>query len=270
MGAVLPISIATAQAIESSLGVLPDNEVPKAPILNADSLWVNVRTLYRNLMGSIERDQRDGLVPDDLAEAIINEMQIIEAAISQGSNGLCNVVYYVCSYDAVPRRFPHANHKNPNTDNAKYAWNMEQLTMKAIADLQPAHDLRQFDLDFDKEESRVFIITHYPVDLLNRYMFRTLTLVESHTGTLKSPARWYTKLGTGPSKELYNIPFDRMTLQLFGDGVLFSPHPIKIRRFLMGIAEKYKWSSISTKALVMAGIKAEKDPVLEGFILKLY
>lgn len=270
-GTEIPVSIGTALAIEAALGILPDmpEEDAKTPaITKVDALWVNMRTLFRNLIGSLDKDFKDQVTDDLLVLALTNEMQIIESAISHVTKGRCEVTFYFCDYSAVPRRFPYASIRPREAPAQKRMWSLEQHTMDELWKSQPHHDFRRYDTDFDQQEKRTLILTNYPVDLLNRYKFKALTLLESHTGVTKSPARWYTKLYDG--KDLYNIPFDRMTLQLFGDSVMFSPQPIKIRRYVKEMATKYKWTSVSTKSLLIQSFKDEKDPVLEGFILKLY
>jgi hypothetical protein len=265
----LPISIGTSLAIESILGILPEHETDKPAINETDLLWINVRTLYRNLMGAVDKTVRPQLLPSEIAEAIINEMQSIEAAIAHQTMGKVAVTFYHCSYYSTSRKFPHALHKAPNTPLQKEGFLLEQLTMRSIIETQPANDFREFDLDFDGDPSRrVFIVTHYAIDLLNRYRFKSMTLLETHTGALKPPSRWYTKLHDG--KSLYNIPFDRMTLQVFGDGNMFSPAPIKIRKFMVTLAEKYNWTSVTTKDYITKSIKDEKDPVLESYVLRMY
>ena len=128
---------------------------------------------------------------------------------------------------------------------------------------------KKFDLEFDRDNRTVLILTNYAIDLLQRYKFTSLSLLESHTGAVKPPAMWYTKLNNG--KELTTIPFDRMTIQMFGDGSnLFSPFPIKIRRTMLTISEKNKWTPMTTKAYILDSVKKERDPTLEALILNLY
>jgi hypothetical protein len=267
MGAI-PVSIGTSLAIESALGILPDQETDKPFVNDIDVVWINVRTLYRNLMGAIDKTIRETCFYQDLVEALSNEMQIIEGTFSHVTKGRVSVTFYICSYASVGRRFPYAIHKTPNTPLQKEAFTMEQHTVKALTESLPSHDYREFDIDFDGVPQRTLLITHYPIDLLNRYKFKTLSLLETHTGAVKSPARWYTKLHDG--RDLVNIPFDRMTMQIFGDNVLFSPVPIKIRRAIIEIANKCKWNSTTTKDYIVKSIKDEHDPVLEAFIFKMY
>lgn len=264
----IPISIGTSLAIESVLGILPEHETDTPAINGADELWINVRTLYRNILGAVDKDARGGLTPEEITDTLLNEMQTIESALMHQTTGRVQSIFYFCTYHSVTRKFPHAIHKQANTPLQKQASLLEQLTMKALLEARPPNDFRKFDLDFHDVQKRALIITHYPIDLLNRYKFTTLTLLESHTGALKPPSRWYTKLQNG--KDLYNIPFDRMTLQLFGDGVMFLPVNIKVRRAVVDLAGKWKWSSVTTKDYILKSVKEEHEPILEAFIMKLY
>jgi hypothetical protein len=61
----LPVSIGTSLALESVTGILPEHETDDPDIHKFDSLWVNVRTLFRNIVASIPSDQKVMLSPED-------------------------------------------------------------------------------------------------------------------------------------------------------------------------------------------------------------
>lgn len=274
MGA-LPVSIGTSLAIESALGIYPEVEGKdppyrgdNPPVTQVETVWINARTLFRNLLGAFQKEDRERLEPQLVAEALSNEMTVIESALTQGSHGRCATVFYLCTFMGMNRRFPYANHRNPNTDGQKHTWMLEEASLRELMELNPSVDFRVFDVDFDESNQSALIITHYAVDLLNRYKFRKLSLLESHTGAIKNPLQWHTKLHGG--HDLVRMPFDRMTLQVFGDSVSFRPAPIKVRRHLLELANKYDWTSATTKAMIMKNLKEEHDPVLEGFVLKHY
>jgi len=80
---------------------------------------------------------------------------------------------------------------------------------------------------------------------------------------------WYTKLTNG--KELSHIPFDRMTLQFFGDnGNLFTGFPIKFRRIMLDIAQKNRWHAMTTKDYIIQSVKKAYEPELERLVINLY
>ena len=271
----LPISIGTSFAIESACGILQDrdeqgNPIPTAPkpapILKVKELWINVRTLFRNLYGAIPKEVKELALPKHLIMALHEEIEIINATIAKITSGSVNVKYYVCSYEDIPRKFPKAQIKEAKTDKQIAYWHLEQNTMKVMLGNHP--EIIQFNLELKGEHPDAFILSHCAVDLLSRYHFRSLQLLESHTGKIKAHTQWNSKLSNG--KELTNIPFNRLTLQVFGDGpVFFSPMPIKIRKALLDIAEHYKWTAVTTKEKMAYGIKQERDPVARQFFLDL-
>ena len=268
LGVSVPISIGTSIAIESALGLLPE-QTNQIKIENYDAIWINVRTLFRNLLGAMETESKKMVLPEDVAEALVNEMTVINAVVSDKTRGMVSVVFYVCTHSSLSRRYPNAAHRNShdNTDNQRTNYIVEQQALKTVLDSGAMVDLRKFDMDFG-DNTNVMIVTHQPIDLLNRYRFKQIVLLESHTGAIKPPSRWYTKLQNG--RELVNIPFDKMTLQLFGDGTMFSPMGIKVRKHLVELAKKNGWTYLTTRDYVMKTIRDTRDPIFEAYVARLY
>src|SRR5690606_22392271 len=121
---------------------------------------------------------------------------------------------------------------------------------------------------FPDKGSDGLILTHFPVDLLNRYRFKTLKLLESHTGAIKPFNVWNTKLKDGQGLDV--IPFDRMTLQMFGDNAHFSPMHKKVRMTIYNLVVKNKWTYATTKDYVFYCIQQNRDPALEDLVRELY
>lgn len=269
MGTVVPISIATALAIESTIGQHPEMPTEDPEIKRNQNLLINLRTLYRNLIGSIDKEQRGKLYPEILAEVMANEIRAIESALIQVANGRCGVQVYLCSYDGLRRRYPKALLRTATTDLQIAQLSLETATVKAFVDNHVDQvDFIRTDMDFEQDDRDTLIITHYPVDLLQRYRFRKLTLLESHTGKHKPPLEWYTKLGSG--KDLARMPFDRMTLQLFGDGVMFHALGTKYRRHLIELADSHNWTPATTKDLIIRDVEMVRSVDLETQIKDLY
>ena len=135
--------------------------------------------------------------------------------------------------------------KEAKTSRQVIQQELENRTLKLM--LEHNHQQKNvqfFDFEIEGRHPDSLIMTHLPVDLLARYRFSRLELLESHTGKIKGPAEWNTKLTNG--KELANIPFNSFTLQLFGDnGNMFSPQSISIRRVLLEAAQKWGWTNVS-------------------------
>lgn len=271
----LPLSIGTSFAIESACGILQDrdeegNPIPTppkpAPIKNVKELWVNTRTLFRNLFGAIPKETKEVVLPKYLVMALQEEMQVIDATIQKIAGDAVKVVYYMCTYEGLPKKFPKAQIKEPTTDKQKVYWALEQNTCRLLTNSHP--EIRRFNVDIEGNHPDAFILSHCVVDLLSRHSFRSLQLLESHTGKIKPHTQWSSKLSNG--KELTNIPFNRMTLQVFGDGpVFFSPMPIKVRKAILDIATQYKWTAVTTKDKMIYGIKQMHDHFSRQFFLDL-
>lgn len=266
----IPVSIGTSLAFEGAYGILEDHANPNPIIHKVDVMYINLRTLIRNIVGAVDKDTAMMLNSTDISNTLANELQIIEASIKQVTGGKVEVVPYYCEYKSVDRLFRHAQLKetDPKTKGA-IAFLREENTLVEFDEKMGWIYSKKFDIEFEKDDRAGLILTNYAIDLLQRYKFRSLSLVESHTGAVKPPAMWYTKLNNG--KELTNIPFDRMTVQLFGDGSnLFSPFPIKIRKHMIEIATKNNWTPLTTKSYILDSITKERDPVLEALIRNLY
>jgi len=268
----IPISIGSSLALEGAFGILEENPNNKPIINNVDVLYVNLRTLIRNMVGAIDSERLDLVFPEDLAYALINEMTIIEQAVNRVTSGRVKTQIYLCNYRTIPKRFPFAVLKNANTEKQKFAAMREENTVTELQELLEKHPqvtILETDIDLPSDPRRVLMMTSYAIDLLQKYRFNSLTLLESHTGATKPPALWHTKLSNG--KELTNIPFDRMTMQFFGDGSnLFTAFPIKFRRTMLDIAQKNRWTSLTTKDYIVTCVKKAYEPELERLVLNLY
>lgn len=264
-----PLSVATSLAIESLVGILPEAPADVPPITQYDVLWVNMRTLLRNLLGSIETDKRKFLSHDSVAEYLVNEMRTIETICVEKGDGRFEVAYYICSYSDLTYSFNRAILKHTTTPGQKNADMFERAVFETIErEHQGSIPYLTLTRKFPEVGNKALLLSHYAIDLLQRYRFESLTLLESHTGAIKPPQMWNTKLKNG--RDLERIPFDRMSIQMFGDGVSFSPMAIKVRQKIIEIAEKNKWTPVTTKDYVIHCVVQNRDPALEALVKDLY
>lgn len=264
-----PLSIATSLAFESAFGILPEAPTDTPEIRNRDVVVVNIRTLFRNILGSVATEDKAKLSEYTIAECVSAEMRVIETLVSEHSDGRASAGFYHCSYKDIVSDFPRSIPRTANTPGQKIYQAMEGAVIKLIkTNVITTPPILWFNRKFPESKSKALMLSHYPVDLLQRYKFDALSLLESHTGAIKPPVLWNTKLHNG--RELEVIPFDRMTLQLFGDGILFAPMPIKIRKRVYNIAIKKNWTPATTKDYVIHCIEQNRDPALEVLIKDLY
>lgn len=260
----VPISVGTAMAIMA----LDGNK-------RYDSIWINVRTLFRNILGALGDTEIRNIFykKENLAEGA----EAIAAAISQETEIIRNylngkvgtVVLYLLGYEDLKRIYPLAKLKVPSTDLQKGYINL----MEKVMDIVLSNDYDQM-IFWDKgselqgDSGRSVIITSYPVDLLSRTKFRELRLLESHTGAIKPKSQWYTKLTDG--KTLSNIPFNRFTIQLFGDGNLqFERYGIKFRAAILELAYESKWTPVTTLDRIRFTLNRMRDKFSGEMLKKL-
>ncbi|UCR74588.1 hypothetical protein [Serratia phage BUCT660] len=245
----LPISIGTALALE---GLEKNISAGDSGNQRYGALWINIRTLYRNIYESVENIRRPLLTPKAIADTLIEEVQYIRRF---ASGKIDHVQLYHREYADLLRRFPKAYIKVPNTPLQK----QYDAFMNKTLDIVIARDVDQ-SIEWDKgsilrgEPTKALIITHYPVDLLSRTKFTQLRLLESYTAAIKSKSQWNTKLTEG--KNLKNMPFNDFTIQVFGDGpTQFLRMPIAIRRAVIDCAIKYKWTPMTTAEKIRQNIQ---------------
>ncbi|QVD49141.1 hypothetical protein LUCX_71 [Xanthomonas phage vB_XciM_LucasX] len=255
----VPVSIGTSLALEGAFGIYPDRPEMPPPLQRVRQVWVNLRTIVRNLYACLPTEVRDMVLPDDLWQAALGELTIIRNAVTQTSRGQVQVVYYVSDYARMHQRFPGAILREPKTPKQIFQHKIEDTTLRMMLERNHDQHVELYDFDITGQHQASFIITHLPVDLLARYRFERLELLESHTGIVKGPAAWNTKLTNG--RELSNIPFNKFTLQLFGDnGNMFAPQAPTLRKTVLALAHRWSWTNVSSLDLVRSTIqKVEID-----------
>lgn len=238
----VPISIPTAIIFDEQLLVKPD-VVP-------NDLWFNVRTLVRNLMTSMPTDQKQLLNGTLVIEDILEEMEIIDGLVRQYWNGQCQVKYYYTTFDSLQTCFPMAKYKVPTTARQRFDHAMMVNVGKGL--LGRRSDILTPDIKLPHQNHPIYQISHYPIELLVKAHPR-MRLLESHTGAIKTPWEWTSKLTNGNT--LMRIPFNPLTLQIFGDNVNFTGFSIKVKTQIMQLAKDRSWSHQTTLSKVEADLE---------------
>lgn len=273
----LPLSIGTSLAIEvfSERVDSETNKTVKA-VTAPDYLWINLRTIVRNLHGAIEdKIFRNQLRPGDFIEVAAQECEFIVNHLNDASRERTKVVFYYSDPFDIELIFPHANIKQRTpqgavTAAAQYA-GIEDITVallqKHLLEVKGL-DARKFGTLLKGESHEAFIITHCAIDLLAEKDFLKLTLLESHTGKLKKKTDWNTKLGKHP--DLDKIPFNELTLQVFGDNSTFlSPMSQAFKKELVASAVKYSWTPLTTREKIRYGLSNIADPTVKKILREM-
>lgn len=264
----VPVSIGTALAIESAEGNYPDRPpVVPAPILDAQLLLVNMRTLFRNLYGAISTDYRPQVKAKDIVPSLAEELHILNSIIPVVSNGRCQVLHYYSNYEHLTAtHFAGATFKLPSTPKQMEHAALEKEVFELLSESVLPSNILEFRGKIEGKYPRTFILTHLPVDLLARYQFEKLELLESHTGAIKAFPQWGSKL-SGDVKD--NMPFNAFTLKLFGDGVQFLGKRPSVKKAILHHATLDHWTGLTSMDLIRSTIGKIQDAEIKSELQQL-
>lgn len=236
LGDSLPFSVGTAIPFE-------ENVVVESP--QVTNVWINGFTFIRNFLGSYGMDFPE---IDVMFEGLHEELDTIT---SVGLISGVDVKVYIPNYDSVASHLKLATLKQPSTDKQKLQRHYERTGVKVLKGHPDVLILKGARLPDVRE--RVHVITHLPIDLLSRYSFETMVLMESHTGRIKGPMEWITKLTKNDN--FTRLPFNVLTLQVLGDrGAMFQAAPHFMKKALLEVATVKKWTPATTNMKVDSDI----------------
>lgn len=261
----LPISLPTSSAIETVLGVSEFNR--DTLIRDKKEIWINIATLVRNLYSSLDKDTQAQVSDNELANTVIDEMEIIESSIKDKASYL-KVNFYYVYYNRIMELYPNASFRTLNTEKQRFKSILLDNACSNIKQVDTDNKIKIFNLDIKPLITiKAVILTHSPMDLTSDIYFSDLVLLESHTGKVKTKQDWYTKLVASDKNPL--LPFNRDTLAIFGDSEVFKPQPVRYRRIMIDTAEKYKWSIITTKDRIKLTLGFHPEKLLVQELLKI-
>jgi hypothetical protein len=257
-----PLSIGTSLAFETLFdGVQtpydPERKIPeKGNIQNYGVFLINVDTLVRNIIGALPSDNSELVIPKVLVMALEEEiMYIINIVKENNPLGTVNLYFYSRNYSLIKKSFIRSSivrfyepHTQKQLLNSSQMYGTVSLLKK-----NRNFDFVKYDLGielFPKVAQTALIFTHIPYDLLVGSSFKSIHLLESHTGIIKSRKDFWTKYYDAKKLDLSNIPFQRKLLAIFGDHVMFKPTPIIVRKDVMDLAKKCNWTSVTSESKV--------------------
>jgi enamine deaminase RidA (YjgF/YER057c/UK114 family) len=268
-----PISTGTSRAIESLANMIPDQpKIKPAPMEQIDVLLVNVRTIYRNMLGSIKAVVKEDVVAQDIADFITQEMTQIRTAVTKISNGKVDTYFYLCRYPKLKEEFPHAQLILPQTPKQQRAKQLEDQTMDIILANPSKHGAPKI-LDYflagdGLQNDRAACLTHLPLDLVKRYEFKELYLLESNTGAFKSYRDFSSKFKVKPAEAYF--PFSLFTLQIFGDGgKMFAPLDPEVVQFVAGLSKRFHWTYMTSAEKIKFSLNESGTNKFKSFLKTL-
>lgn len=260
------VSVGTSLALESIFqsstpSIDPERVAPQqVNIQDYQEFWLNISTLFRNIMGSLTKEDAAGVLPRELLEVLESEVEMIQYIVSSQGNNRVKTIFYACTYQDFELKYPHARVRKLNTENQKI---YHEIQRKVITEFMSNHfkqpNFKQFkDKLKTDNKPKALILTHIPYDLLSAKQFSELHLIESHTGVLRKPSTWYHKYYDG--KQLPPIPFNEGLLQVFGDRETFSVMDLKLKRQLIELAGSCRWTPATTRDKLLYDISKLSNP----------
>lgn len=229
LGENIALSVPTAGIFETTL-----NEDLRA---RPDGLIINGRTLWRNYWTSWKESERPLL--KDIYEEFFEEVETIMALL----NGMkISYMIYWPEYKNLDIKLPGSVLKTKKTDSVKAYEATEDVIGKQMIRRRLAISI---DTLMPSANGNAWLITHLPIDLLNRYQFTSLKLLQSHTGKIIDPVNWNKTIFA--TEKYRRMPFNSFTLSIFGDrSKQFAGHSIKVRKRVFDLATDRKWTPLTT------------------------
>lgn len=259
LGEKFPISIGTALVFECE-----DFNIDNWPNL----LYVNLRTLYRNYVGSYPKDSYHQIKVDDFITKFFDEVANFIQIVSDLSRGRIRVFTFYPLYKDLKKNFPKVTVKQYNPDSFdEIEENMWEHVEKHGIFTPFEYTIITSGMEGSQETT--MILTSFIIDLTYSNLFPTLLLLESHTGRIKKRQEWYTKLYVGGKydREL-KVPFCKFTIQIFGDRSGFLKGADRfLRATVRLLAMNDRWTPVTTKDKIKYSISKLKDNSLRD---KLY
>ena len=229
------VSIGTGQALETILTpdqavYDPDREFEKHSLYAYNEVWINIRTLIRNMIQSYDApDLYTALPTANVSADLMVELEVISGLFS---NSGTEVVFYNPTYSEVTSRYAKlARLRRPKTTKQN---TIHHVTESVLEGMKKNNRVLKTNshLPFGKEKD-VLVLTHYPWDLLSYDRAKSLYLLESSTGAIKPRAKWNTKYYPMPNEDMTFLPFMEYLLTIFGDKVMFAPESSVKRKDLL-------------------------------------
>ncbi len=265
-------SIALQSIVEGSRSGYDDTEIKKNDCSKYDTMCINVYTLCRNILSACSSEYIQYVKEEDLRAVLLAEIAYIADALS---NAFQTVSFYYCQYSDLQKNHPFAKLLSDNTDRQKHATYLIVRAVSKIMDTQSQMDdkdkekIKVFKNNFAIEDNKnVLLLTNQPYNLLALGSSSRSSLIESHTASIKSRPLWYTKLHM--AKQETWMPFNHVTLQLFGDGTLFQSYPKVYRDYLLEVGRKFKWNSDTTLDRIRLNVSFDRDNPIRHDILDLF
>lgn len=246
-----PISVGTSLALEAC---------KTDPRLHYSHLYVNVWTLFRNLYTALTAVDAESIGRKDWAEALTEEIVLFDRIAKEILSGI-SVSFYAPDYSKTNSLIPKAKLRPHTTAKQQHYKVVSEEVIGALRMFLPRLAMEQLTVGYTNSaspppiKSKSLVLSHYALDLLSCPW--DARLIESHTGKIKDRSLWSSKLAGSANYE--NMPFNKLTLTVFGDNTLIAPQPQVARRVLYAVSVEGKWTSVTTYDYVKHSVLQMRD-----------
>lgn len=217
------------------------------------SFLVNLRTLARNLIASYPKE--DNPSTEQMYKDLKSDlMELVKWLDESSKTKVIDLIVYYPTYKSVGSVFSKADLVTEKTMTERILnFNKKIGTLCDRLYKEFPKQIKRNDTSLPQFSGKGLIITHHVVDLVMTNSVTRLKLLESYTGTAKPYTQWYTKLTGG--KNLYYIPFNKLTIQVFGDNSTnFYSSKYALKEMICEYAQRWKWTSGTSMSKVKSDI----------------
>lgn len=266
------LSIGTSLAIETIFNINENVQpIEPAPFKNYKYLYVNIRTLIRNMNGAVIKELKTIWHVDKYLEELTKELDALPEIINDYSQGKMQVVFYIDTYKDIKKLYPNAILRQTKGQVSLAYEALENELVKQLLKTthREKHAINVYNCKvlLPSSKDKVLLFTHIPLDLIPYAHTSKCDLLESHTGVIKDKYKWFTKLN---SKGLERIPFGAFAIQVFGDSKHFAGLSYRYKQALLDVAKDSWWTQNTTDKLMKTGISRVKDKEIVSTLLRLF
>lgn len=254
------LAVGTSIAFEELTA--PEN---KKKVSKFNSLWVNIDTIIRNVHGALRPELRNA---ETIADYTMQDLEALPSAVDEALPK-SDVVIYRSSAKLVVALVPKATVKIPKTDKQLEYIKLVNKVVGILQDKGIVINVLERKQFVGYGHQSVVLLSHYPIDLLLKYNFTELTLLESHTGKVRKSGEWVNKIVTSATKEYASyLPFNAISLAILGDGgKQLQPCPLPVRRAYLELAKTKRWKVTTTRDKIMHDVKSIDDKQMQEDIM---
>ena len=170
------------------------------------ALYVNVRTLTRNLLNSLDKEDKKTIAQVDMSqqiyEGVLQEINYLNVLLH---NNNIECAFYIAGEQYL-KYFPEPAVKNPHAISHIFK-TIEDMVVKKLT------KVKDIQATIPKGKESLYL-THHPMDPL---MLKSITILESHTGRILRNADLGKKLKKLGTYDMSIFPYVKETVYLFGD-----------------------------------------------------